>query len=146
MIKDSGNRQEFNSGAVRDVSEGKGRCELLPLGIIGRLMKDDCIISIACFQETGCEEHLYQLLEMVMREDKAHITLELSKHFEKGAIKYDERNWEKGIPVERYIDSAVRHYLKYIDGQKDEDHFIAFIWNIVCLIWTVENIGENNVD
>lgn len=30
-IKDSGNRREFSTGAVRDMAEGKGRCDLLPL-------------------------------------------------------------------------------------------------------------------
>lgn len=30
-IKDSGSRREFESGAVRDICEGKGRCDLLPL-------------------------------------------------------------------------------------------------------------------
>lgn len=29
-IKDSGNRTEFSTGAVRDMHEGKGRCDLLP--------------------------------------------------------------------------------------------------------------------
>ena len=33
-ILDSGNRREFESGAARDVAEGKGRCDLLPLGCI----------------------------------------------------------------------------------------------------------------
>ena len=31
MIKDSGNRTEFDSGAVRDIQSGKGRCDLMPL-------------------------------------------------------------------------------------------------------------------
>ena len=30
-IKDSGERREFESGAVRDIVEGKGRCDLVPL-------------------------------------------------------------------------------------------------------------------
>ena len=30
VIKDSGNRREFETGAVRDIQEGKGRCDLLP--------------------------------------------------------------------------------------------------------------------
>lgn len=30
-IKDSGQRREFESGAVRDIVEGKGRCDLVPL-------------------------------------------------------------------------------------------------------------------
>ena len=33
-IKDSGNRREFESGCVRDIAEGKGRCDLLPLDVI----------------------------------------------------------------------------------------------------------------
>ena len=31
MIKDSGDRTEFESGAVRDSAEGKGRCDLVPI-------------------------------------------------------------------------------------------------------------------
>lgn len=33
-IKDSGNRRQFSSGAVRDIAEGKGRMDLMPLDII----------------------------------------------------------------------------------------------------------------
>ena len=33
-ILDSGNRREFNSGAVRDIDEEKGRCDLLPLEVV----------------------------------------------------------------------------------------------------------------
>lgn len=36
-IPDSGLRTEFPSGAVRDISEGKGRCDLLPFGVIYKL-------------------------------------------------------------------------------------------------------------
>lgn len=32
-LKDSGNRREFESGAVRDMQEGKGRMDLIPWGI-----------------------------------------------------------------------------------------------------------------
>lgn len=142
-IKDSGERQLFKSGAVRDVSEGKGRCDLLPLSVIAKLMKDKILTYASYFQKTREIKYLYQVLEEAMKEDKPYMVLELSKHFEKGAEKYDERNWEKGIPVNRYIDSGVRHYLKYLDAQEDEPHFIAFIWNISCLIWTIENLGDD---
>ena len=33
-IKDSGQRTEFSTGAVRDMHEGKGRMDLLPLTAI----------------------------------------------------------------------------------------------------------------
>ena len=39
-LKDSGERRQFESGAVRDISEGKGRCDLLPLDAVGLLVPD----------------------------------------------------------------------------------------------------------
>ena len=38
-IKDSGTRREFESGAVRDMSEGKGRMDLLPWAAIMEVAK-----------------------------------------------------------------------------------------------------------
>lgn len=37
MIKDSGHRREFETGAVRDMAEGKGRYDLLPWEAIHEL-------------------------------------------------------------------------------------------------------------
>ena len=70
--------------------------------------------------------------------------LEVAKHFEEGAKKYGENNWQKGIPVKRYIDSGVRHYLKFLHGDKDEPHDRAFCWNIICAIWTCMHKPELN--
>lgn len=70
--------------------------------------------------------------------EMADMLLKLSVHFEQGAKKYGEYNWQKGIPKERYIDSAVRHYLKFCRGDDDEPHEVAFVWNVVCLIWECE--------
>lgn len=39
MIKDSGDRTKFETGAVRDMHEGKGRIDLLPLTAIIELSK-----------------------------------------------------------------------------------------------------------
>lgn len=39
MIKDSGNRREFASGAVRDIQEGKGRMDLLPWAALMEVSK-----------------------------------------------------------------------------------------------------------
>ena len=101
-IKDSGNRTEFSTGAVRDMHEGKGRCDLLP--------------PLAL--------------------------LRLARHFESGAVKYGDRNWEKGIPCHSFIDSALRHLFKYMGGQTDEDHLAAALWNIMCLAETEEKRPE----
>ena len=39
MIKDSGNRRAFETGAVRDMAEGKGRMDLLPWSAIIEVSK-----------------------------------------------------------------------------------------------------------
>ena len=61
--------------------------------------------------------------------------LELAKHCENGAIKYGERNVDKGIPQHSFIDSGMRHLFKYLRGDKDENHLVAALWNIA---WAVE--------
>ena len=101
-VKDSGNRRVFESGAERDIQEGKGRCDLLP----------------AC------------------------AVLRLARRYEAGAKKYSDRNWEKGIPVHSFIDSAIRHLMNYLDGQTDEDHLCAAAWNLMEAMWTEEKRPE----
>lgn len=145
-IKDSGSRREFETGAVRDIQEGKGRCDLMPLDVISKIESNDEILwKIARFQDTGevC------LLESIITfsdifHDRQTMYLEVSKHFEEGAKKYGECNWQKGIPTHCYIDSAVRHYLKHLRGDKDEPHDRAFVWNILCCIWTCIHKPELN--
>lgn len=68
--------------------------------------------------------------------------LRLARHFEHGAIHYGDRNWEKGIPMSNYLDSGMRHLLKYMDGAMDEDHLCAAAWNIMCAMWTEEKLPE----
>ena len=141
MIVDSGKRVEFTSGAVRDVSEGRGRCDLMPLQVISNMFVGDAIIyNLGRYQQTKNTLELYKALSECSKifKNTADMCLELAIHFEEGCKKYGERNWEKGIPVDRYIDSAVRHYLKYLRGDTDERHDRALVWTICCLIWTVD--------
>lgn len=150
MIKDSGNRREFESGAVRDMQEGKGRCDLLPLDVAGRLLDkheigDKVIKSIAQFQENPDVKYLYWAIRNFadLREwDIPTMILEVAKHFEEGCKKYGENNWRKGIPLHCYIDSGVRHYLKWLRGDEDEPHDRAFCWNMMCGIWTYMHESE----
>lgn len=145
-IKDSGERREFSTGAVRDIQEGKGRCDLLPLDVIGEAIGDLILARIAIFQKTGNAENLNNvLLEFSTKfKDMYTMFLEVSRHFEEGAKKYGEYNWQKGIPTHCYIDSAVRHYLKRLRGDTDEPHDRAFAWNILCCIWTCIHKPELN--
>lgn len=145
-ILDSGDRTEFETGAVRDMREGKGRCDLLPLDVLALVSYDVVLSSIFVFQEEeGNYGALINLIQCNSIFDNLYtMSLEVAKHFEDGAKKYGENNWQKGIPVHCYIDSALRHYLKYRRGDKDEPHDRAFVWNILCCIWTCIHKPELN--
>lgn len=65
MIKDSGNRTEFETGVIRDIQAGKGRCDLMPLDVVAGYLtvvgrKNPVLLPIYEFQETGDIERLFQ--------------------------------------------------------------------------------------
>jgi hypothetical protein len=74
-----------------------------------------------------------------------HGIIEVSKVYEAGARKYAARNWEKGIPLARYVDSANRHLDKFLLGMMDEPHLGQFSWNLLGLLQTVLWIGEGTL-
>lgn len=154
-LPDSGHRRTFASGAVRDMGEAKGRCDLMPLDVIAdiydRYLGESPDIAnifrqIHLFREDGDTAHLQSALWTFIgwREWNgwSDMLLELALHFEAGAAKYGEHNWQRGIPVHSYIDSALRHFLKYLRGDTDERHDRAFCWNLMCCIWTMEHKPE----
>lgn len=108
-IQDSGARQEFETGSVRDTQAGKGRFDLITPFAMRRL----------------------------------------AQHYENGAKKYNERNWEKGQPIMRYLESAERHIndLKaaLLLGEMTEDHAAAIIWNMFGFIHTEEMLKLNRL-
>ena len=61
-IKDSGNRTEFSTGAVRDIQDDKGRCDLLPLDVVADLYEQTppsaVLYLIADFMESRDKESL----------------------------------------------------------------------------------------
>lgn len=154
MLKDSGSRREFESGAVRDMAEGKGRCDLLPFDVVSELLNIvydgtalDVFTAVNQFQETSNTKYLSVALCRFMTQigwDICTVILEVAKQFEEGAAKYGDNNWRKGIPVRCYIDSAIRHYVKWLRGDNDEPHNRAFCWNIMCAMWTCFNKPELN--
>lgn len=66
----------------------------------------------------------------------------LALRYEGGAVAHGPRNWEKGMSVERCYDSALRHLLQWGDGQKDEDHLGAVLWNICAIMHMEEKLPE----
>lgn len=93
-IKDSGARQSFESGMVRDVTEGKTDYSLIMDGPM--------------FERWAV-------------------------HLTKGALKYAKRNWMKAAGDEelnRFKESALRHFIQWYRGATDEDHAAAVYFNI----------------
>lgn len=104
-LKDSGQRKEYHTGAVRDVNTDKGAYALLP----------------------------------------PHALYRLARTLQKGAQKYDARNWEKGIETDRFMESALRHLFQYLEGYRDEDHLSQAAFNVMCLIETLHRIDQGRL-
>lgn len=93
-VKDSGAREEFDSGMVRDTEDGKADFTLIRRG------------------------------PMFVR---------WAVHMTKGAIKYGRHNWTAANSedeLERFKRSAARHFEQWLDGERDEDHAAAVMFNL----------------
>jgi hypothetical protein len=69
----------------------------------------------------------------------------LARRFEDGATKYGRDNWMKGIPLSRYVDAIYRHTMAAVEGQQDEDHIGAILWNAAAWAWTEEAILDGRL-
>ncbi len=66
----------------------------------------------------------------------------LAAVFERGAAKYGDRNWEKGQPLTRFLDSALRHTFQVLEGKTDEDHAGQAAWNLLAFIEIQQRIVD----
>ena len=99
-LPDSGAREAFATGMVREPNLGRGRYDLIsPIAL-----------------------------------------RKLAIHYENGAKKYADRNWELGSPLSRYLNSAKRHLEMFQEGCRAEDHLAATVWNCFSILHTIEMI------
>lgn len=75
-----------------------------------------------------------------------HGIMRLSRHYENGVDKYGEDNWMKGLSMRKCIGSALRHLLKYLGGDRSEDHLAAIAWNVFVVIDHEERIERGMLD
>ena len=68
---------------------------------------------------------------------------DLAIHYEKGAEKYGENNWRKGIPLNSFEDSGFRHFCQWLNDETDEPHHISAIWNFMC--WLELELTEADI-
>ena len=94
VVKDSGAREQFSSGMVRDTATDK---------IDYTLALDGPMFE------------------------------RLAVHLTKGAKKYSKRNWMQAsgqAELERFIESATRHFVLWLRCVRDEDHAAGVMFNI----------------
>jgi len=171
-VKDSGKRQEFSTGSVRDTDEGKGTPHLLPgevmiqieqlIGhnlhsynysgqnpeiILKKLTLDVYEYGIIRGQEFPLTliDAIEGIIIYITLQENEHYTdafKRLSVHYQNGAKKYNKNNWRKGQFVSRYYDSAVRHLWDVQAGRGDEDHASALLWNLIAIIQTKKDVAK----
>jgi hypothetical protein len=66
--------------------------------------------------------------------------LRVAQLLERGADHYGARNWQRGLPLSRYLSSAARHLAQLTNGWDDEDHAAAVCFNVLAYMWTREGI------
>lgn len=150
-IKDSGERTDFENGAVREIRTDNGRCDLLPLKQVAMLFDNDYIVKTAL---EGIDDYIYNgnkdgiifamksFCKVEYGDSIPEMILTVSHHYKDALSKYPERNWEKGLPTHSFVDSGVRHLLKIARGDKDEPHNNAFVWNMLGILWNDEHHPE----
>lgn len=88
-----------------------------------------------------------------VEDDKIDFTLALdgpmfnryAEHMTKGAKKYEARNWMKAYTpdvLERAQRSVLRHLLQYLNGETDEDHAAAVIFNLNLAEYVKEQLRD----
>jgi len=114
--KDSGERQQWDSGMQRDTQAGKPRFDLI-------------------------------IPEGIPYEDQ--LLTRFAKLLGRGAEKYDERNWEQAnseAEIARARSSAFRHFMQWFCGERDEDHAVATLFNIMVVETTRQKIDQPGQD
>ena len=105
-IKDSGKRQSYPSGMVRDVQDGKV---------------------------------MYTLIR------KGPMYKRWAEHLTEGVKKYGKDNWtlaNSQEEMDRFYESACRHFEQWLAGEDDEDHAAACIFNINAVEYLKGKLNE----
>lgn len=143
-IKSSGETREFSSGAHRDsVAEPKGREDIMPLDVIADILGGDKVLeNLWNFIRTQDEKHVIYAIQACCKGEIPDMMLKVAFHYEAGGKKYGYGNWTFGMPIQVYLDSGIRHYLKYLAGWDDENHHEAALWNFMNLVWTLRHVPQ----
>lgn len=68
--------------------------------------------------------------DLIPGEAKRRVAIKYEQGAQEPPDGYGPRNWEKGMPFSRLINSAMRHIDQYNEGDRSEDHLAAAVWNL----------------
>lgn len=71
-----------------------------------------------------------------------------AEHLTKGAKKYGRKNWQLANSqdeLDRFVQSAVRHFRQWLRGDVDEDHMAAVVFNLNAAEYVKEKLSQNVV-
>jgi hypothetical protein len=112
VTKDSGKREEYDSGMVRDTQDGKPRYDLLiPLGVPYRAQ---FLTRVAELLGRGAEKYSDRNWERASGSEE----------------------------LDRFKSSAHRHLMQWITDESDEDHAAAVVFNLLAyetIKWKMDN-------
>lgn len=69
-------------------------------------------------------------------------------HLTNGAKKYAKRNWMKANgqeELDRFRESACRHFFQAMNGDTDEDHFAAVVFNLNGMLYVMDRIVNGQI-
>lgn len=75
---------------------------------------------------------------------------ELTKVYTKGAEKYADRNWEKGMSWSRCVGSLLRHTFRFCLGERNDPetglhHMAHAAWNAIALcVYDLRQVGTDD--
>ena len=132
--------ETFESGATRYATDY--RYDLIPSSIIGTLLKHDkqaYVFAVNLRAYLHDESVLYSLLHSLTEvvspvSDYTTLAHFYAQALHEGAVKYGERNWEKGIPESNLLNHAFYHLFQLVLGDESENHKSHLVWNVLTLI------------
>jgi hypothetical protein len=113
VTKDSGVREEYDSGMVRDIQDGKPRYDLL--FVDGLPMEEQLLTRWAQLLERGARKYGEKNWQLANSEDEQA----------------------------RFRASAARHFFQWMMGEEDEDHAAAVCYNLSSYIYLDWKLRQN---
>ena len=163
--KDSGKRQDYASGMVRDLQIGKARFDLIEPLFLSELAEKNKELTETSINElislfvsikhaekdkdfNMATEFCVNIASLIIRKSSlsfSEVVQNWAELMQRGADKYGENNWQLASSEEeraRFYQSGFRHAMQFMSGQTDEDHQSAVLFNLAAYLFVWRKLDE----